>query len=383
MPLSQRRCAPHRHPVSPKAYSWARAGSLWVPKRECANVRMALSPALAHLHSGDSPLEWPGASNLEAWYHWRFDRTYNATLFPMGAGASHPTVQYTGTVGPSIGLKVECTTAGTGTTGKFRWSDNNGSTWNDNGGAGFTMAASVALGNGILLVFGAGSYATDHAWVMTISSFRDQTGHGHHFTAAGADRQPIPFVTAYGTALRFNSITSDAAEDYLLDNSTSLATNIVGGSDHAFVAYVVFTLDSTTTASGTGTILWFGNGTDNRGYFIGHTDATNWRTFKQGDTGGAVSVTGGTPTTGIHIMQVVHTGTTVQILIDGTSVAGPTTQDTDTLTVTTVTMGSSFLSAAVGNPAKVSFLEMALYNDNLDAATRADLNGRFRQPYGF
>ncbi len=380
VPLSMRRAEPHRSARSGKAFSWVRDGSFWVPKRECAVLQTAFSPAFAHLHSGgDSPLEWPGATNLEAWYHWRFDRQYNSNLFPVGAGASPPTVTFTGTVPPTVGLKIEITTAGSETTAGFRWSTDNGTNWT----TGATAGPSVLLsGTGITLSFGAGSYLTTHAYVMTISSFRDQTGHGHHLVASGGNRQPIPLVTPYGTALTFNS-TSDAFEDYLFDNSTSLAANVVGGSDHPFVAYIVFRLESTTTASGQGCLLWFGDGATNRGVFIGHQDASNWRVIKQGNTSGAVTVSGGTPTTGMHIMQVVHTGTTVQILIDGVSVVGPTTQDTDTLTVTTMTLCSSFLSGAVANPAKASIFTVALYNDDLDAATRADLNGRYRSDIGF
>lgn len=384
VPLSRLRCNPHRNPISPRSYSFTRAGSLWVPERlRCANVRMALSPAFAHLHSGDSPLEWPGASELEAWYHWRFDRQYHSNLY--ATGTTPPAVTQSGTIPVGLGLRVECNaTGGARGTAKFRYSIDNGATW-EGGGSGtqFTTASTFNLNapfSGVQLQFAVGTYTAGDLWLLKISQWRDQTGNGHHFSdlTGTPSRLPIPLVTAYGTGLQF-----DGSDDILQCTDTMAAT-LAGGADNDFTIFMVVKIDSTSPSSGAGALFFMGNSANNRSMHCYFSNTPNYVMRKWDDTPAAVNVTGGTPNTTIHILAFRQTGTTAQVFVDGTSVVGPTAQDLAGMTgLDNSAIGGSYLSGARGNHGAHTYYSMAAYRSGLDVATIQDLSGRYRADVGF
>lgn len=358
-----------------RAYSFARAGSLWVPKRQCATAYAAMTRSLPHLHSSDSPLDWPGASNLVSWHHWRFDRAYNANLY--GTGTAPPTVSHTGTVPVDLGLRVEITaTAGSRASTTFRWSANNGSTWT----SGVAAAASVDLGNGVSLQFaGAGGdvYNTDQVYVLTINQWRDQTGHGHHWITVDSSvaRYPIPLVTAQGTAVSFDGV------DDILFTTTSLATDLIGGTDTPFCSFGICQLGSTSPSSGTGVILFLGNDATNARVNWTFSNTPQHRVIKEDDAAASQTVLGGTPDTSLHVWELVHTGTVATVLIDGVSVATGSS-NVGLLTVNAASIGGSYLGGAVGNNTAISWYELLTYNSVLDATTRADIRARLKSPYG-
>lgn len=339
---------------------------------------MAFSPAFADLGTGSTPLDWPGSANLLAWYHWRYDRQFSSTLFGTGA-TTPPAVTFTGTVPIGCGLRLDMPTGGVRGTAQFRWSARNGdgTDWS----SPITTASSVNLGNGITLQFSnSGTYATDNDYNLIVTSWRDQTGNAHHFnTVDGAPIEcPYSLVTPYGTGLSF-----DGTNDMLQCN-TGLANSMVGGSDNNFAAFQVVKIDNTSPSSGAAGLLFFGNTANNRLVEALFLSTPAYRVTKTDDAASTVSVTGGTPNTSIHILRFVHTGTTTQIFVDGTSVVGPTAQDVGSLTgINNATIGGTFLSSAKGNRGAMTFFEMALYSSHMDAVTCADIESRMRAPYGF
>lgn len=375
VPLSQRRCDPYRHAQSPRAYGFAFDGHLWVPARQAANLLMAMCPAFPHFTTKDNPLDWPGAAQLLSWHHWRFDRNYLAQLY--GTGTTPPAVTFTGTVPVGCGLQLDVPTGGVRGVAQFRWSARNGdgTDWS----APITTGASVALGNGVTLQFAnTGPYSTDNEYRLKVSQWRDQTGHAHHWDSAGStQRAPVPLVTAQGTAISF-----DGVDDGMYCTS-SLPTDLVGGSDNSFAIFSVARIENTSPSGGLGCIVFFGDGATNRRLHWHFLSAgPQFRCSKQDDAGTNVNVTGGTPDTNIHVLELVHTGNTTTMLVDGTIVFGPTAQDVTALTVNTGTIGFSFLSGAEGNKANISHYEMLTYSSELDATTRGDIRSRLKAPYG-
>jgi len=373
--LSERRAGTHRHCRPRRAYSFARARDLWVPSR-CASVAMAMTPAFADLGSdGDTPLDWPGADSLVSWYHWRYDRQYNAALYGTGA-VTPPAVTFTGSVPQNCGLQLDMPVGGARGTAQFRWSARNGdgTDWS----APILTAASVNLGNGITLQFAnTAVYVTDNEYRLTITSFRDQTGNAHHWVTpdSAVSKYPVPRVSANGTGVSFDGV------DDALRCQTSLATDLVGGTDNDFYACAVFKIEDTTPIGASGGILFFGDGATNRALSWTFTDANTFRLAKLDDVGTLKAITGGTPDTSLHVYELFSDGTTGTLLVDGASVA---TGDIDVgaLTVTTVYLGATFTGGAEGNKANISWYELATYSSDLDATTRADIRARMRAPYG-
>src|SRR6185295_16572728 len=103
------------------------------------------------------------------------------------SGPSPPAVTQSGTIPVGLGLRVECNVTG-GARGpggaKFRYSTDNGTTW-EGGGSGtqFDTAPTFNLNPpfaAVQLQFSFAAYSVGNAWELKISSWRDQIN-GHHF----------------------------------------------------------------------------------------------------------------------------------------------------------------------------------------------------------
>jgi hypothetical protein len=364
-----------------RSYSFARAGSLWMPRTkriECIGGVAGGGFAARGMVTGNNrPTNWPSGSTLAAWYHWRYERTYSSQL--SAAGATPPTVTHSGVVPINCGLKLDIPTGGARGTATFRYSLRNGD-GTDWSAEIPTAATYVVPGTSIQLQFSnVGTYATNNVYEIAVSSWRDLLGGGHHLALVDSVHEcPSPTVTPYGTGIGFDGIGD------VLQCSTSLAATLVGGTDNNFTAMMVVRVNSVSPSSGLGTLLHCGNSSNNRLVHLGFTNTPTWRVTKTDDAPSSVNVSGGTPTVGIHIVTFVHTGTTTQIFVEGTSVVGPTAQDLGALTgINNVTIGKSFLSGAKGNPGAFTAFEYALWTTDLSAADRAENEGLMRAPYGF
>jgi hypothetical protein len=288
-------------------------------------------------------------------------------------------VTFTGAVPIACGLQLDFPTVGGARgTAKFRFSQDNGSTWS----AEIFTAASVDLtsfGVPLTLAFAAGTYTIGNVYKLKINQWLDQTGNGHHWVSTDGARAkyPVPKVTPEGTALGFDGV------DDILHTTTSLANDLVGGTDNAFCVFGLCKIDSVSPSSGTGVILFLGNN--------GSNARLNWtflsagpahRVIKQDDAAASDTDTGGTPDTTLHVFELVHTGTNVTVLIDGVAVIGPTANDVGALTANLASIGKSMIGAAEGNPTAISWYELLTYSSDLDSTIRSDIRARLMAKYG-
>jgi hypothetical protein len=104
--------------------------------------------------------------------------THNGTM--IKAGTSPPDVVLVGALTQRIGLQIEVndTTGGTALgQAKYRWSLNNGTTYEATGVA--TASAFTQLGTtGIYVSFAAGPYTSDNSYTTRLSGLNDQSGQG-------------------------------------------------------------------------------------------------------------------------------------------------------------------------------------------------------------
>lgn len=336
---------------------------------------VAMTGGLSHLSTEDSPMTWPGHEYLLSWHHWRFERDFNANLYRTGTGVI-PQITQSGTVPFGIGFRAKVDTTGARGVATLLWSTDNGASYPF---GPVTTAASVDLGNGMLLACAVGTYGADHEWALTIASWLDQTGNGHHWVTIDASdsKYPVPRPTAYGTGVSFDG------NAHVLQCTSSFANDLVGGADKPLYMIGVFSVDNTSPTSGQGNIIYVGDAATNRTLLWSFlTAGTTYRVRKQDDAGSAVNVSGGTVDTSIHVAELVHTGTNVTVNVGGTAVLGPSAQDVGTLTPDVATLGKTYFAGAEGNPGAVTWYELACYTSDLDATTRADIRARMRAPYG-
>lgn len=368
-----------------KAYSFARAGSLWVPEQrriECIGGGVGGSFAARGLSGGrGDPRTWPGGSGLEAWYRWNLANgsssggDYDATLYTSSGTA--PAITWTGTVPVTSGLKVEVTTTGTRSTMVARWSSRNGdgTDWTTIGPG---LGTTVTIGP-VVLALPSATYTAGDVYVLKRNKLVDQK-HAHHFVSMDGTliKNPIPKVTPYGTFVQFDGINGK-----LLCNGTGLGTNVVGGTAKAFYCCGVLNFDSVAPAVN-GAILFFGDGTTNHAniWFISSTP--NHKAAKQDNTGVTATVTGGTPDTAIHVYELDCDGTSATIRVDGSVVAtGAQAPGGNALTVSLATLGCTFNGGAEGNLGALSLGELALYSTRPTPTDQTDIAARMRLSHGF
>lgn len=360
-----------------RAYSFARAGELWMPKGkrlEAAPFTLAFTPTMMGFSNDDTPLDWPAASSLLSWHHWALNRTYSSQL--ASEGTSPPALTFSGTVPIALGLEVRIASGAGGARGtaQFEWRPNQSASWS----APITTAIDNDLGNGVHLHWSVGTYATDNVYYLKISEWRDQTGNNHHFvtTDASLAKYPVPMVTGAGTALGF-----DGVNDIL--QCTTLGSPLCGGSDNDFHLFMVAQILDLTPSSGQGTLLFCGDGSTNRATYFLWNNTPNFRVHKNDVSGvGTVNVTGGTPNTSLCLLEVRHTGTTAEIRRNKTTLVGPTAQNVDSVALTVATIGSSMIGGAEGNPGEVNLYEMLTYDRDLTDDEANDIATRLGAPYG-
>lgn len=372
-----------------KSYSFARAGDLWIPRRKLhvGGIHCAFSPSFPSLSAGaDTPLEWPGAGNLVSWHNWYFDRSYNTLL--NETGTVPPDITTTGTIPVGLGLEVRIPTGQGGARGtaQFQWSPDNGVTWSSSIVTAATYALSGA-GSGVTLNFDNATYTDDNYYRLKQNEWRDLTPNNYDFIEDAPSNNPAPQVTPLGTAVQFSLYGAEPELDRggILRNSTGLADELAGGADNDWTFFSVCKLNDTALTGIVGMILFLGSTSSTAGQWVAFNTTPNWICGKYDDTHAGNTVAGGTPNTSVHVLEMVHStsGTpNTTILVDGTIVAGPTTQNYGVLTLDVASIGSSFISGAIGGTSEISYYEMLTYNAGLDAVTRADIRQRLKNPYG-
>lgn len=153
----------------------------------------------------------------------RADRGITLAATLRASGTSPPTINITtGDLNASTdvlkGLRVEITTAGALGTSRFRWSDDDGTTWIQSDVA--TATAVVLPRLAFALAFASGPYATDNVYRVTVAAWTDQSTQGWNVSQSTAGLQPI--YKARNAA--FNNLPS---LEWEASNTASLTTGLV------------------------------------------------------------------------------------------------------------------------------------------------------------
>jgi hypothetical protein len=159
------------------------------------------------------------------------------------AGTSPPVVTLTAGTGSLTytngtglgcpGLNVRCASVAGGTArgqALFDWSDDSGVTWDTNGGAHYTTAATFSIPTGAaagnVINFATGTFNTDQTWDGTVATIRSTEGNSYTFSQATAGLQrvlrkagsahaisglPIPHDALYDNANNHGYRSTDAA----------------------------------------------------------------------------------------------------------------------------------------------------------------------------
>lgn len=123
------------------------------------------------------------------------DRGVTLGTTPRASGTTPPVVTLSGS-GPTIALRIEITTGGALGAALFRWSKNNGSTFEQ---SGQTTAASFPLGTtGYTAAFPSGTYSTNNVYLGTVATWADQSGNSNDLVQATASAQPTVSFNAFG-----------------------------------------------------------------------------------------------------------------------------------------------------------------------------------------
>lgn len=181
------------------------------------------------------------------------------------------------------------------------------------------------------------------AFVNTVASRSDS------FANSNDSLRPLFEPAGWVGARSHPSILFDGGNDYLLCSS-SLAADLFGGNDTAFTIFLVGEFQST---AGTQAPICASKLVGTQPFWDFYlTSGPTYGANKRGDSGSLASVAGGTANTAKHIFECVQFGTSVDITVDGVSVASGA-QDVPSMTADAVTLGATFVNSAPANWANI------------------------------
>lgn len=207
-------------------------------------------------------------SSLALWLRADSGVTLGGT--PLATGTAPPVVTIATTDGVNpygfLSLRIEITTGGARGTALFRWSTDDGTTWQ---ATGVATAATVALaGFNCTISFPAGAYTNDNVYRTTVGSWSDLSGNARHAAQATASKQPISSSVAG----------PNAKPAIVFDGSTSVlqVPSFAWGTATASI----YTVEKTRTGAATGRFIFeFGATYATAAGLFGYYGAANqsWR----------------------------------------------------------------------------------------------------------
>lgn len=344
---------------------------------------LGLAPLAGGGGSSGTPLVGPGASALEAWYRWNLQQEFATLLYTADIGAVAVSVTWPTFTAIALRLRVKAGGTGNRSTCVLEWSADGGLTWPNTIGPG--LGATVNLTGGVVLNLPTGTYTAGQSWVALHSAFRDNKN-SHHFISQDAfpnSKNPTPKITPYGTFLSFDGLLG------MMRCITPLAPNVAGGTSKAFYVCAVLYIDNLSPSSGTGTILWFGDGVTLHAHFLGTLAAgPTWRSARQDDTGSTIGRSSATPpaTATPYVVEWIYDGSLVTVTVNGTAVIsaqGMAPGGNALASLSLATLGKSFNGGAEGNPQAFSLGELSLYNALPISGDRTIIRNRMRAGFGF
>jgi len=161
-------------------------------------------------------------AGLFAWYRASQGATLGST--PLATGTAPPVVTIATTDGAlpvASGLRIEITTTGARGTADFRWSVNDGATFE---ASAVLTAATVTLGPAnITVTFPVGTYTNDNVYRATCSQWNDMSPNALNLSQATAANQPVRNPKNTSANGRPTIDTSDTTD--VLTNATAGALN--------------------------------------------------------------------------------------------------------------------------------------------------------------
>lgn len=200
-----------------------------------------------------------------------------------------------------------------------------------------------------------------------VSQWDDQSGEGNHATQGAGANQPTWLAPASG--LNGNAALSfDGSASYMTANGVS---SLFSGDDKPFTAIVAARVGS--VASGSRMVFEASRSSSNTPFHGFYQNASsNFNSFRRGDSGSVVTVTGGTPTVGTHIFSVVFTGTECSAWDNAANIINAGSQNTVAMTIDRFYIGCE----ARPSPASLwngYICELCIYNSALGTADRESL----------
>lgn len=361
-----------------RGYSFARAGSLWVPKRrklECWGSGTAGAWATRNMGAPrDTPLTLPGAANIESWHEGGRGLTLGATLRRGGTAAPADMIITGGSRVQSLGLRITTSAGALGVATYAAYIDGGGSPIQ----TGPTAASVLLAPVGLTISMPSGTYSSDNVYEGVVESWANLTPKTRTLLSVGAvSAQPQVLWSAQNGRPAIHS--AGGSTGYLIDSTSDWAAQVASGNDRAFTIFVVCKTDDA-APSGIRTMYGFGHGTNpDACWFLGIRNGTNvWKTQKIDD--GAVSAQRelGALDTNYHVHRLVQHGTTVDHYIDGVLVYSGFAQDVGTTTLNVVALFALLRAGAATNALNGAICAEASYNTDLSPADLVAVEQYFR-----
>lgn len=315
-----------------------RASGLWeaAPLGQGRGLGLALGQSVG----GATPLTLSGYTQLKSWHRTSYGLVFDDDMLTAGTGTP-PVIQIVGTPNGLYDVLLRTTTGGGRGAAIFEWSINGGISYTP----GAVTAPSVALGSTGLsaLCSGTGTYTIGDTYRSTVQQWRDSSPNNVLFEeTVGPANQPLVALTGVNgrPALGF-----DGVGNRLKCFDAAFATALLGGSDTPVTVFVVGKI----IGAASGNHPLFGISYDALGTAqLSLRCLTNqWVSIKRGDSDASDTRSGGTSDNNPHVFELVHFGTTVSVLVDGSLVISAAAQDRATCTVAAVTLGSMLSVANV------------------------------------
>jgi hypothetical protein len=196
-------------------------------------------------------------ANLLAWYTAATGVTLGAT--PLATGTTPPAVTIAATDAgqpTASALRIEITTGGARGTALFKWSTNDGTTFE---ATGVATAATVALASAnITVTFPVGTYNTDNVYRATISQLNDRQSGAYHMTQPTMANQPVRL----GAGINGHStIVCDGVDDHMsnaVENSVTEYTIFAAMRFSSIAGQYAIWSNRHLVAPGGGTVMYLG-----------------------------------------------------------------------------------------------------------------------------
>jgi hypothetical protein len=370
-----------------RAYSFARAGSLWMPKgRRLELISGGPCGSFAGRNSasgGYTPLNLPGFASLRSWVTAQRTNSLSYNSLMQETGGAAPDVNLSGTPTRLVDPRIEINDVSLGTSrgqAKFRWSEDGGLNWT----SGVSTAASVALGTtGLTANFATGTYSTSNVYVGKIVQWNDISGNFNHYeNTLAASGVNLPKVSLGGLNGRNALYFKKTDSCYLRRADSTYCTDLAGGNDTPMTAFTVAQIVSGPTAAH---VFWSITNTTVTTSLLGiSTSASKWGCVARGDTGIELDNFAGTEDLNPYVFEYVRFGTTVSLFL--TNAAGTTTilngaaQDANSMTMTEAFLGAARSGANVYGDVLIG--EDLKYVTALDSDTRGAIRGYLKRQWG-